>query len=123
MRCNTNICSVRPHRQDRAPMAVAYPVFRAALDRGDLQRVLALARQMPAIKLSDALEMVLLMRTGDEPRFDRACVRWLGRFALEVRDVSLEELRVAADALDNLPDRPDEAMAQLQRLCVERGIA
>jgi hypothetical protein len=85
--------------------------------------VLALARQMPAIKLSDALEMVLLMRTGDEARFDRACVRWLGRFALEVRDVSLEELRVAADALDNLPDRPDEAMAQLQRLCVERGIA
>ncbi len=104
-------------------MSVAYPVFRAALDRGDLPRVLTLARQMPVIRLSDALEVVLLMRTGDESRFDRACVRWLGRFALEVPDVSLEELQAAAAALDGLPDRPDEAMAQLQRICVERGVA
>jgi len=103
-------------------MPVTYPAFRAALDAGDLERVLMLARAMPAVPLRDALRMVLLMRSGDESRYDRACVRWLGRFALEVSDVSLEELRSAADALDRLPDRPDDAMAQLQRICVERGV-
>ena len=92
-------------------MPVTYPAFRSALDAGDLERVLMLARAMPSVPLRDALRMVLLMRTGDESRYDRACVRWLGRFALEVRDVSLEELRDAADALDQMPDRPDEAMA------------
>jgi hypothetical protein len=45
---------------------------------------------------------------------------WVGRFALEARGGAL---RAAADALDACPDRPDEAMGQLQYLCVAHGVA
>jgi hypothetical protein len=50
-------------------------------------------------------------------------VRWLGRFALEGRNVTIADLRHAADALDALPARPMDAMERLQRLCVARGVA
>jgi hypothetical protein len=103
-------------------MPVAYPTFRAALDTGDLNRVLQLAKSMPSVTLRDALQVVLLMRTGPEAQYDRACVRWLGRFALEVRGVTLEELQSAAGALDTLPDQPELAMSQLQKMCIQRGV-
>lgn len=54
--------------------------------------------------------------------YERAAVRWLGRFALEAKDVTIEDLRLAADALDALPERATEAMERLQRLCVARGV-
>lgn len=50
-------------------------------------------------------------------------MRWLGRFALEARDVTMRDLRAAADALDALPRNTAEAMERLQRLCVEKGVA
>jgi hypothetical protein len=50
-------------------------------------------------------------------------VRWLGRFALEARGVTIDDLRQAAQALDDLPARAAEAMERLQRLCVARGVA
>jgi hypothetical protein len=77
---------------------------------------------MPSVTLRDALQVVLLMRAGPEAQYDRACVRWLGRFALEVRGVTLEELRDAADALDKLPDQPEGAMSRLQKMCLQRGV-
>lgn len=60
-------------------------------------------------------------RDGDPDRYQRA-VRWLGRFALEARDVTIEGLRLAAEALDALRDRTGEAMERLQRLCVAHGV-
>jgi hypothetical protein len=39
-------------------------------------------------ELGDALRIVYLMR-DDEALFERAAIRWLGRFCLEARDVSL----------------------------------
>jgi hypothetical protein len=50
-------------------------------------------------------------------------VRWLGRFALEARNVTIDDLRLAADALDALPERAADAMESLQQLCVAHGIA
>jgi hypothetical protein len=49
-------------------------------------------------------------------------VRWLGRFALEGRGVTIGDLRAAAEALALLPERAGEAMEQLQTLCLERGV-
>jgi len=43
-------------------------------------------------------------------------------FALEALGVTIDELRLAADALDALPDQPSEAMERLQALCVARAI-
>ena len=102
--------------------ASAYARFRRALDTGNELLVLATASELPRIALDDALRICLVLRDGDPERYERAVVRWLGRFALEARGVTIHALRVAADALDALPDRPADAMERLQRLCVAHGV-
>jgi hypothetical protein len=84
--------------------------------------VLATDCELPRVPLEDALRICLLIRDGDPERYERAAVRWLGRFALEARSVTIQALRVAADALDALPDQPGKAMERLPRLCVAHGV-
>jgi hypothetical protein len=100
----------------------AYARFKRALEVGNELLVLAAARELPRIALDDALRICLLLREGDPDRYERAAVRWLGRFALEAQQVTIEALRFAADALATLPRQPMDAMEQLQRLCVEHGV-
>lgn len=100
---------------------IPYPVFRAALDVGDLGRIRHLAAQMPRVELRDALRICLLMRDHDD--YERAAIRWLGRLALETGDVDLTLLQEAAAALDALPHQPDTAMEQLASVCARCGIA
>ncbi len=99
-----------------------YTRFRRALETGNETLVFAAARELPHVSLDDALRICLLLRDGDRERYERAAVRWLGRFALEARGVTIDTLRQAADALDALPDRASEAMERLQGLCVEHGL-
>jgi hypothetical protein len=96
----------------------AYARFRRALETGNELLVLAAARELPRIALDDALRICLVLRDGDPARYERAAVRWLGRFALEAHNVTIEALRTGADALHALRERPAEAMEQLQRLCL-----
>jgi hypothetical protein len=100
----------------------AYSRFRRALDTGNELLVIATARELPQVSLADALRVVLLFRDGEADRYERACVRWLGRFALEARGVTIDAVRAAAEALDVLPLRAGEAMERLQALCVAHGI-
>jgi hypothetical protein len=99
-----------------------YARFRRALATGSETLVTAAARELPQVALDDALRICLVLRGGDPVRYERAAVRWLGRFALEARGVTIDDLRIAAEALDALPDRALEAMEQLQRLCLARGV-
>ncbi|MHB8691378.1 MAG: hypothetical protein ACYDHH_09035 [Solirubrobacteraceae bacterium] len=99
-----------------------YARFRRALETGNAALVTAAALELPRIALDDALRICLVLRGGDPSRYERAAVRWLGRFALEGRDVTIEDLRQAADALNQLPDRAAEAMERLQCLCLARGV-
>ena len=100
----------------------AYARFRRALETGNEMLVIAAARELPQIALDDALRICLVLRAGDPLRYERAAVRWLGRFALEARGVTMRDLRAAAEALDVLPRSATEAMERLQRLCVEKGV-
>jgi hypothetical protein len=100
-----------------------YARFRRALETGNEAVVTAAALELPRIALDDALRICLVLRGGDPARYERAAVRWLGRFALEGRRVTIEDLRLAADALDALAKRPADAMERLQRLCVAHGVA
>jgi hypothetical protein len=100
-----------------------YARFRRALRTGNEAIVLAAARELPQIALDDALRICLVLRGGDPERYERAAVRWLGRFALEAKGATIEDLRLAANALDVLPESAPEAMERLQRLCVARGVA
>ena len=100
-----------------------YSRFRRALETGNELLVLTAARELPQIALDDALRICLVFRNGDPERYERAAVRWLGRFALEARGVTIDALRSAADALDALPEHSTEAMERLERLCVAHGVA
>lgn len=100
-----------------------YARFRRALNTGNEAIVLAAARELPQIALDDALRICLVLRGGDPERFERAAVRWLGRFALEARGATIDDLRQAAAALAALPQSAAEAMEHLQRLCMARGVA
>ena len=99
-----------------------YIRFRRALESGNELLVLTTARELPQIALDDALRICLVLRDGDRGRYERAAVRWLGRFALEGRAVTIGDLRAAAAALQELPTRTTEAMERLQRLCLARGV-
>ena len=99
-----------------------YGRFRRALATGNETLVIAAARELPRISLDDALRVCLVLRDGDPDRFERAAVRWLGRFALEAKGASMDDLRAAADALDALPSQPAAAMERLQALCLAQGI-
>jgi len=99
-----------------------YTRFRRALDAGNEMLVLATARELPHIKLDDALRICLVIRGGDPARYERAAVRWLGRFALEARAATIADLRTAADALDAMPERAYEALERLQQLCLDHGL-
>jgi hypothetical protein len=98
-----------------------YVRFRRSLETGNSHLVLAADRELPQVALDDALRICLVLRDGDPDRYERAAVRRLGRFALEGAGVTIAELRLAADALDALPDQPSEAMERLQALCLARG--
>lgn len=100
-----------------------YQRFRRALETGNPALVIATAHELPRVALDDALRICLVLRGGDPVRYDRAAVRWLGRFALEARGATIEDLREAAEALDALPARASEAMERLQQLCLARGVA
>jgi hypothetical protein len=100
-----------------------YARFRRALDTGNETLITTAARELPKVALDDALRICLVLRGGDPGRYERAAVRWLGRFALEAREATIADLRLAAGALDALPEHPDKSMELLQRLCVARGVA
>ncbi len=100
-----------------------YTAFRSAIDSGNLERVQQLAKSISgSVKLHDALRIVLMLRGAGRERYDRAAVRWLGRFALEARGVTVEDMQDAATLLDVLPDDPGGAMEGLSALCLSRGV-
>jgi hypothetical protein len=99
-----------------------YPRFQRALKTGNLTIIRTAAAELPRIGLRDALQICLLVRGHDGDRFERAAVTWLGRFALEARDVTIDAIQTAAAAFDAMPDQPQRAMESLGELCVEYGV-
>jgi hypothetical protein len=99
-----------------------YTRFKRALTTGNLNLIRAAAAELPRVGLADALEVCLLLRDQDARSFERAAVRWLGRFALEARDVTIETLERAAGALRAMPQSPDAAMEALSALCLHHGV-
>jgi hypothetical protein len=99
-----------------------YARFRRALNTGNEALVIAAALELPQVALDDALRICLVLREGDAGRYERAAVRWLGRFALEARGVTIGDLQLAAEALEALPRRAADAMEQLQQLCLAHGV-
>ena len=91
-----------------------YPRFRRALTTGNLLLIRAAAAELPYVELGDALKIVAVMAAKQDHAYQRAAIRWLGRFALE-RAETLEQIRQAAQAFQALP-RDQSALRSLERL-------
>lgn len=89
-----------------------------ALAAGNLNVTRAAAAELPQVGLSDALQVCLLLRDQPGDQFERAAVPWLGRFALEAREATLQAIQTAAAALEAMPERPQDSMESLAALCV-----
>ena len=111
----SNMCSMT---SDGSP----YTRFKRALGTGNLLLIQAAAAELPRVVLRDALEICLVLRDQDTARFERAAVRWLGRFALEARGVTIESIQRAAGAFDAMPRRPQTAMDILAGLCARHDL-
>jgi hypothetical protein len=68
----------------------AYARFRRALDRGNVTEALSSASELEHVGLAEALELCLLL-TKQPARFERAALRWHGRYCRETRDVTFDE--------------------------------
>lgn len=113
---------VPAHTARASRLAITRPRFLAALDAGDLAFIRENAAALPPIRLSEALRICLMFRDQDPDRYERAALRWLGRFALEAPAASFDDMQLALDALDALPQEPDAAMEQLSALCLRHNL-
>jgi len=84
--------------------------------------VRAAAGELPAVRLDDALLIACLIEEQDAGQFERAAVRWLGRFALERPTVRIEDLREGAVAFEALAANPEGARRALTALCARHGL-
>ena len=90
----------------------SYANFRRALASRNLTIIRAAAAELPQVPLADALEVCVVMAERDPDLYPRAAARWLARYVLD-RDVGLDEVESALDALLDLPERPSESYRQL----------
>ena len=90
------------------------PRSRNSFATGNPHLVLAAAPEVPQFAVDDALRICLVLPDGDRDRYERAAARWLGGFALEAGGVAIDELQLAADAVDALPHEPSEVMERVK---------
>lgn len=62
----------------------------------------ATAREVGWLTLDEALSLLILYADQDPAKYDRAAVRWLGRYATEDKAVSLLRAQLALAALSQL---------------------
>jgi len=90
--------------------------YRRALERRHIFGAEIAAKEMAYVSLRDALGLLALYASEGSPKYDKAAVRWLGRLALEADDLSLDDVQLAAAALQALPRRPDSSLLTLTEL-------
>jgi hypothetical protein len=98
-----------------------YARFQRALATGNLGIVRAAAAELPRIGTAEAAAMLLVVLRADPAQYERAAIRWLGRFCLERTRLGLPDLGRAAAALVALPEQPESALAALAEVCERAG--
>ena len=93
------------------PTASPLARLRRALERGSLLQAEAAARELGRIDDEDALALLLLLRREGDARYERAALRWLGRFLAGHPGIGFE---LAGDLLDGLAelDGPNSDVAR-----------
>ena len=108
----------------RDSAGLRYTRLRRALDHRNTTEALTAARELEAVGLTEALELVLLIAELDPSRFERAALRWHGRYCREVGDVGLDEAQAVLASLEALRGPRAKAAARaLSELLYRRGMA
>jgi hypothetical protein len=94
-----------------------YSRFQRALKTGNLTIIRAAAAELPVIRLDDALQVCVLLRDREPERYERAAVRWIGRYCVERPEASLEDVDHARAAFAMMRRDPEGALEVLQVLC------
>ena len=97
--------------------------FQRAIARNDLFQAELAAREMEQLPLGYALDICCLMAAKNDPRFERAVVRWHGRFVLEREVDRLAESQLVLAVASELPWNVEEIEIALRRLARRRGVA
>jgi hypothetical protein len=79
-----------------------YARFQRSLQTRNLSVVLTAAAELEQVQLDDALEILILMAAENDPRFDRAAARWVGRLLAET-PLGLADARWALVLVERLP--------------------
>jgi hypothetical protein len=80
-----------------------YARFKRSLETHRLPVVLDAAAELNHVRVDDALEILILMAHEQDPRFDRAAARWVGRLLSETPPMSLQDARFALALVEQLP--------------------
>jgi len=78
---------------------------------------------MGGLQLGHALDLCRLLAAQDDPRFERAAVRWHGRFVIERGVERLTESQLVLASLAELPQGVGEIEEVLRRISRRRGVA
>ena len=80
----------------------AYSRFQRAVATGNMRLIEAAATELPKIGLDDALAILIVLAQTNDPRFDRAAARWVGRLLTET-PAGLSDARFALALVERLP--------------------
>jgi len=88
-----------------------YARFRRAIERRQPTAALSAAAELQHVPLTDALELLLLLREHDADRYPRAALRWHGRLCRDVPSLSLAEAAAVLALLAAMGEQNDRAAA------------
>lgn len=80
-----------------------YARFTRALQRRSVLEAEAAAHELDWISLDDALQLVHLYAERASPKYERAALRWLARYAAESRPTLRDLALVAATLAERAP--------------------
>src|SRR6476620_9757356 len=92
------------------------PRFRRAIERRSIINAELAAREMGSLSLEQSLALVVLYAEGNDPRAERAMVRWLGRLFLEKPmsfDLGARCVELVAELREPEAERAAGALASL----------
>jgi hypothetical protein len=87
--------------------------FQRAVQQRNVLGAEAAARQLGQLTLDNALRLLFLYAEKEPLKYDRAALRWLGRYVTEGKAVSLFKAQLALAALAELRAGEREAAAKL----------